>query len=104
MRKLIIIAFACGFTGGAALAGTSTSTVGSSASSTTTASASSQPGGTAIVTSFGFAATTVSAGPGSASTASFEATQVRGFAVGNASFNGSSQAQAQSFGFSGWTR
>ena len=104
MRRLMIIAFACGFTGGAAFAGSSTSTVSGSASSTTTASANSQTGGTAIVTSFGLAATTVSAGPGSASTASYDATQVRGFAVGNASFSGSSQAQAQSFGFSGWTR
>jgi hypothetical protein len=103
MQRLLLTVAAFGLAVGPALAAGPTSTVTAAAGTSTTATANSTTGGTAIATSFGLAGTTTSVGSSTATTTSYDATQVRGFAVGNASFAGSSQAHAMSSGWSSWS-
>ncbi len=104
MQRLLIAFAALSLAAGPAFAGGSTSTVTAGAGTATTATATSTLGGTAIATSFGLAGTTTSVGNSTATTTSFESTQVRGFSLGNATFAGTSQAQAASSGWSAWSR
>ncbi len=77
-----------------------TTSASSSSTVTNSATANSGPGGFANSSSFGLAGSIIAVAPNAASTTSFQTNQVRGLAIGNATFSGMSTTQTRAMGMS----